>query len=83
MTKFHLGSGLTEYFIYKGVASGEEVTHTIYIGGARAGATKTLCLALMEWKLNIFFNDTSPRVERVYAWRVTKTKIYVTDEKRN
>ena len=26
MTKFHLGRGLTEYFLYKGVASGEEVT---------------------------------------------------------
>ena len=45
MTKFHLGRGLTEYFLYKGEASGEEVTRTIYICRARAGATKTLGLA--------------------------------------
>ena len=48
MTKCHLGRGLTEYFLYKGVASGEEATHTIYICRARAGATKTLSLAVME-----------------------------------
>ena len=29
MTKCHLGCGLPEYFIYKGVASGEEITYTI------------------------------------------------------
>ena len=55
MTKFQLGRGLTKYFLYKGVDSGEEVTHTIYICRLRAGATKTLGLAAMEWKLNIFF----------------------------
>ena len=48
MTKFYLGSGLTEYFPYKGEASEEEVTHTIYICRARTGATKTLGLAPME-----------------------------------
>ena len=48
MTKCYLGRGLTEYFLYKGVASGEEVTHTVYIGRARAGATKTLSLEVME-----------------------------------
>ena len=48
MTKCHLGRDLTEYFLYKGVACGEEVTHKIYICKARAGATKTLCLAVME-----------------------------------
>ena len=31
MTKCHLGHGLTEDFLYKGVAFQEEVTHTIYI----------------------------------------------------
>ena len=41
MTKCHQNRGLTEYFLYKGVASGEEVTHTIYICRARTGATKT------------------------------------------
>ena len=89
MTKFHLGRGLTEYFLYKGVASGEEVRHKIYICRARAGATKTLGLAAMEWKLNTFFERysesiTSPRVERVYAWRVTKEKnIWQMKEKKN
>ena len=48
MTKCYLGRGLTEYFLYKGVASGEEVTHTVYICRARAGATKTLSLEVME-----------------------------------
>ena len=48
MTKCHLGRGLTEYFLYKYVASGEEVTHTIYICRARVGATKTHGLAVME-----------------------------------
>ena len=48
MTKCHLGRGLTEYFLYKGVASGEEVTHKIYICRARVAATKTLGLAVME-----------------------------------
>ena len=36
------------YFLYKGVASEEEASHTIYIYRARAGATKTLGLAAME-----------------------------------
>ena len=77
MTKCYLGSGLPEYFLYKGVTSGEEVTYTIYICRARVGATKTLSLAVMEIKLNIFLNDTQFRhsnrpissqgVERVYA----------------
>ena len=69
MTKCHLGRGLTEYFLYKGVASGEEVTPTIYICRSRVKATKTLSLAV---KVEYFFERysgpiTSPRVERVYA----------------
>ena len=48
MTKFHLGRGLTKYFLCKGVAFGEEVTHKIYICRNRAEATKTLGLAVME-----------------------------------
>ena len=48
MTKCHPGRGLTDYFLYWGVASGEEVTHTIYICRARVGAPKTLALAVME-----------------------------------
>ena len=55
MTKCHLGRGLPEYFIYKDVASGEEITYTIYICRARVWATKTLGLAVMEIKLNTFF----------------------------
>ena len=62
MTKCHLGRGLTEYSLYKGVASGEEATHTIYICRARAGATKTLGLAVMESKLNVFFNGTQDQL---------------------
>ena len=58
MTKCHLGRGLTEYFLYKYVASGEEVTHTIYICRASVRASKTLGLAVLEWRLNIFLNDT-------------------------
>ena len=82
MTKFHLGRGLTEYFLYQGVASGEEVTHTIYICRTRAGATKTLGLAVMEWKLNIVFERysgsiTSPSVTRNKG--ITK---YLTDKEK-
>ena len=52
MTKLHLGRDLTEYFLYKGVASGEEVTLTIYICRARAGATKTRSIGM---KVEYFF----------------------------
>ena len=45
---FHLGRGLTQYFLYKGVGSGEEVSHTIYICRAKVGATKTLSLAVKD-----------------------------------
>ena len=61
-----LDRGLTEYSLCKGVACGEEVTHTIYICRARAGATKTLGLAVMQWKLNIFFNDTQDQL--LHRW---------------
>ena len=38
----------------------------------------------MEWKLNIFWTilRTNYFTERVYAWRITKAKIYLTDEKK-
>ena len=56
MTKCHLGRGLLEYFLCKGVGFGEEVAYSIYIYIFRAsvGATKTLNLAVIEVKLNIF-----------------------------
>ena len=50
----HLGRGLLEYFLYKGVGFGEEVTYSIHIFRARLGATKTLNLAIIEVKLNVF-----------------------------
>ena len=56
MTIFYQGRGLTEYFLYKGVAAGEGVTHTIYICRARVGATKTLSLAV---KVEYFFERYS------------------------
>ena len=61
MIRFHLGGGLTEYFLYNGVASGEEVTHKIYICRARVGATKTLRLAV-KVEFFFFFNDNQDQL---------------------
>ena len=53
MTKCTLASGLPEYFLYTGVASGEEVTYKIC--KPCMWATKTLDLAEMEIKVSNFF----------------------------
>ena len=61
MTKCHLGRSLPEYFLCKGGAFGEEVKYNIYVFRARVGATKTLHLAVIKVKLNIFLNNTQFR----------------------
>ena len=48
-------SYIPEYFLYKGVASGEEVTKKITICRARVGASRTLGLVAMDEKVNVFF----------------------------
>jgi len=55
MTKCIVASSLPEYFLYMGVASGEEVRYKIYICKPCMWATKTLDLAEMEIKVSNFF----------------------------
>ena len=50
---------IPEYFLYKGVASGEEVTKKKTSCRARVAATKTLGLIVMEIKLNAVFKRYS------------------------
>ena len=64
------------------VASGEQLTYTMFICRARVGANKTLSLAVMEINLNIFLNDTQFRHSNgPISSHVTKEKICVTDLK--
>lgn len=71
---------LPGYFLYKGVAFGEEETKKMIIRRARVAASKTLGLVKMEIKVFFFFStilsfdvatDRSVhsirRVQRVYA----------------
>ena len=63
MTTCYLGRGLPQYFLHKSVASGEDGIGKLNICRARMEATKTLGLAVMEIKLNIFFEQTQCRTD--------------------
>ena len=63
-------------------------SHAYNICRAWVGATKTLGLAVMEWKWNIFLNDTKDQLlhrgwRGLCVTRKTKAKMYLTDKKKD